>query len=287
VLRILDKSRVFVSLTQLGFRPDMLEQYERIIHVRQGMVLVTGPTGSGKSTTLYATLHTINDEAKNITTVEDPIEYEIHGVNHTQVHPAIDLTFANALRSILRQDPDIILVGEIRDLETAEMAFRAALTGHLVLSTLHTNDAPSAATRLVDMGVEPYIIASSLTGVLAQRLVRRICSRCKEQVEATEEELERLQLAPEQAQKIRFHRGRGCQYCRNTGYAGRVALYELMVMTDEIREGIVRGADASALRKIAIRSGMKTLKHDGLVKVHQGITSVAEVISVMFASDIL
>ncbi len=287
VLRILDKSRVFVSLRQLGFRPDMLEEYEKLIHMNQGMILVTGPTGSGKSTTLYATLHTINDESKNITTVEDPIEYEIHGVNHTQVNPAIDLDFARALRHILRQDPDIILVGEIRDLETAEMAFRAALTGHLVLSTLHTNDAPSAATRLVDMGVEPYIIASSVTGVLAQRLVRRICTRCREQVEPTEEELERLQLTPEQAKKIRFHRGRGCPYCRNSGYSGRIALYELMVMNDEIRRAITRGADASELRQIALRTGMKSLKHDGLVKVHQGITSAAEVISVMFAGDII
>jgi len=286
VLRILDKSRVFVSLGQLGFRPDMQEQYERLVQMRQGMVLVTGPTGSGKSTTLYATLHTINDEAKNITTVEDPIEYEIHGVNHTQVNTAIELTFARALRHILRQDPDIILVGEIRDRETAEMAFRAALTGHLVLSTLHTNDAPSAPTRLVDMGIEPYIIASSLTGVLAQRLVRRLCPRCREQVEPSQEELDRLGLTPEQAQKIRFHRGRGCQYCRNTGYSGRVAVYELMVVNEEVREGIVEGLDASELRKIALRSGMKSLKHDGLLKVHQGITSAAEICAVMFAGEV-
>lgn len=287
VLRILDKSRVFVSLKELGFRPDMLEEYEKLIHLPQGMILVTGPTGSGKSTTLYATLHTIKDETKNITTVEDPIEYEIDGINHTQVNPQIDLDFARALRHILRQDPDIILVGEIRDLETAEMAFRAALTGHLVFSTLHTNDAPSATTRLRDMGVEPYIIASSLVGVLAQRLVRRLCTHCREQVEPTPAELERLQLTPEQASRIRFHRGRGCQYCRNTGYSGRVALYELLVVTDEIRDAIVRGASAHELRAIAIRAGMKPLKHDGLVKVHQGITSAAEVISVMFAVDAL
>ncbi len=287
VLRILDKSKVFVSLTQLGFRPDMLEEYEKLIHMPQGMILVTGPTGSGKSTTLYATLHTINDESKNITTVEDPIEYEIEGVNHTQVNPQIDLTFARALRHILRQDPDIILVGEIRDIETAEMAFRAAMTGHLVLSTLHTNDAPSAATRLIDMGVPPYIISSSLTGVLAQRLVRRICPRCKGQVEPTKEELQRLDLSEEQAAKIRFYKGRGCQYCRNTGYHGRIALYELMVMNDELREAIARGATATELRHIAIRSGMKTLKHDGIVKIHNGITTAAEVISVMFAADVL
>ncbi len=285
VLRLLDKSRVFVSLTQLGFRQDMLEEYEKLIHLPQGMILVTGPTGSGKSTTLYATLHTINDETKNITTVEDPIEYEIDGVNQTQVNPAIDLDFARALRHILRQDPDVILVGEIRDLETARMAFRAAMTGHLVFSTLHTNDAPSAATRLVDMGVEPYIVASSLTAVLAQRLVRRICTRCREQVEPTDQELERLGLSREQAAKMRFYRGRGCQFCRNTGYSGRIALYELMVMNDELRDAITSGANAAQLRHIALRTGMKTLKHDGLVKIHSGITSAAEVISVLFMPE--
>jgi type IV pilus assembly protein PilB len=286
VMRILDKSRVFVSLTQLGFRREMLDDYEKLCRMPQGMVLVTGPTGSGKSTTLYATLHAINDEAKNITTVEDPIEYEIHGVNHTQVNPHVEVTFAKALRHILRQDPDIILVGEIRDLETADMAFRAALTGHLVLSTLHTNDAPSAGTRLVNMGMEPYIIASSVTGVVAQRLVRRICPRCREQVEPTQGELEKLQIAAEQASRIRFHRGRGCQYCRNTGYAGRLALFELMMVNDEIREAITRAANAAELRNIALRTGMKTLKQDGLMKVHHGVTSAAEVASVMFASDV-
>ena len=287
VMRILDKSRVFVSLTQIGFRRDMLDEYEKLTRMPQGMVLVTGPTGSGKSTTLYATLHTINDEIKNITTVEDPIEYEIHGVNQVQVNPHVELTFAHALRFILRQDPDIILVGEIRDLETADMAFRAALTGHLVLSTLHTNDAPSAGTRLVNMGMEPYIIASSVTGVLAQRLVRRICPRCREQVEPSPGEIERLQIAPEQAGKMRFHRGRGCQYCRNTGYAGRLALFELMMMNDELREGITRGANASELRHIAVKAGMKTLKQDGLLKIHHGVTSASEVASVMFASDVM
>ncbi len=286
VMRILDKSRVFVSLTQIGFRRDMLDEYEKLSAMPQGMVLVTGPTGSGKSTTLYATLHTINDEIKNITTVEDPIEYEIHGVNQVQVNPHVELTFAHALRFILRQDPDIILVGEIRDLETADMAFRAALTGHLVLSTLHTNDAPSAGTRLVNMGMEPYIIASTVTGVLAQRLVRRICPRCREQVEPSQGDLERLQIAAEQASKIRFHRGRGCQYCRNTGYAGRLALFELMVMNDELRDGITRGANASELRAVAVRAGMKTLKHDGLLKIHHGVTSASEVAAVMFASDV-
>jgi type IV pilus assembly protein PilB len=285
VLRILDRSNTLVSLSQLGFAPETLREFEKLIRSPQGMLLVTGPTGSGKSTTLYAALHAINDETRNITTVEDPIEYEVEGVNQTQVHPRIDLTFARALRHILRQDPDVILVGEIRDLETAEMAFRASLTGHLVLTTLHTNDAPSAATRLIDTGVQPYIVASSLIGVLAQRLVRRICTRCRETCEPSPVELERLALTPEQAKKIQFHRGRGCPRCRNTGYSGRIALYELMTMSPELREAISSNQNASILRQIAIRKGMRTLKMDGLAKIHQGVTSAAEVISVMFAGD--
>ncbi len=215
VLRLLDKSRVFVSLSELGFLPQMQKEFEELVTRPQGMILVTGPTGSGKSTTLYAALHTINEDRINISTVEDPIEYEVEGLNQTQVHPAIELDFAEFLRHILRQDPDVILVGEIRDLETAQMAFRAALTGHLVLSTLHTNDAPSAATRLVDIGVAPYIIGSSILGVLAQRLVRRICPHCREQYKPSAQELARLNLTEEQAEKIRFHVGRGCRYCRN------------------------------------------------------------------------
>lgn len=285
VLRLLDRSRTLVSLTQLGFSPETLRNYERLIRSPQGMILVTGPTGSGKSTTLYASLHAINDETRNITTVEDPIEYEVEGLNQTQVHPRIDLTFARALRHILRQDPDVILVGEVRDLETAEMAFRASLTGHLVLTTLHTNDAPSAPTRLVDMGVAPYIISSSVIGVLAQRLVRRLCTRCRETCTPTDVEVERLQLTPDQAKKIQFHRGRGCQHCRNTGYGGRIAVYELMVMNNELRDAIVSGMNAAQVRQIALRTGMKSMKYDGLLKVNQGITSAAEVIGVMFASD--
>ena len=285
VLRLLDRSRTLVSLTQLGFSPELLRGYERLIRMPQGMILVTGPTGSGKTTTLYASLHAINDETRNITTVEDPIEYEVEGLNQTQVLPRIDLTFARSLRHILRQDPDVILVGESRDLETAEMAFRASLTGHLVLTTLHTNDAPSAPTRLVDIGVAPYIIASSIIGVLAQRLVRRICTRCRETCMPTDTELERLQLTPEQAKKIQFHKGRGCQRCRNTGYSGRIAVYELMVMNPELRDGIAAGMNSAQLRQIALRTGMKSLKYDGLVKLNQGVTSAQEVIGVMFASD--
>ncbi|MCE5218729.1 GspE/PulE family protein [bacterium] len=286
VLRLLDRSNTLVSLSQLGFSPETLRDYERLIRSPQGMLLVTGPTGSGKSTTLYASLHAINDETRNITTVEDPIEYEVEGLNQTQVHPRIDLTFSRALRHILRQDPDVILVGEIRDLETAEMAFRAALTGHLVLSTLHTNDAPSAATRLIDTGVAPYILASSLIGVLGQRLVRRICPHCRETCTPTPLELERLSMTPEQAKRIQFHKGRGCSRCRNTGYSGRIALYELMVMNHDLRVAIAAGQDASVLRQIALRSGMKSLRHDGIVKVHQGITSAQEVIGITVAEDL-
>ncbi|HEY3396897.1 MAG TPA: ATPase, T2SS/T4P/T4SS family, partial [Armatimonadota bacterium] len=278
VLRLLDKSRVFVSLTQLGFQPDMMEHFERLLRMPQGLVLVTGPTGSGKSTTLYAALHTINDDTKNITTVEDPIEYEVEGLNQVQVNQHIGVDFSAVLRETLRQDPDVILVGEIRDLETAQMTFRAAMTGHLVLSTLHTNDAPSAATRLADMGIPPYIVGSSMTGVLAQRLVRRICTRCRAPHQPTPQELSALGLTAESAAKIKFYWGRGCAHCRNTGYTGRVALYELMIMNDEIRRALSKGEDASVLRQIALRSGMKPLRYDGLAKVHQGVTTAQEVI---------
>ena len=276
VLRILDKSKALVSLRQLGMLPEVQEQYERLIHSPQGMLLVTGPTGSGKSTTLYASLHTINDDTINITTVEDPIEYQVGGINQVQVQPRIDVTFATTLPFILRQDPDVILVG---------IAVKAALTGHLVLSTLHTNDAPSAAMRLVDMGVEPYLIASSIIGIVAQRLVRRICPRCREEVEPSDVELDRLELSPEQAKKIKFHRGRGCAQCRNTGYQGRIGVYELMTLNNELRDAITSKANAADLRRIAMRGSMKTLKYDGLSKVNAGITSAAEVISIMFASE--
>jgi type IV pilus assembly protein PilB len=285
VMRILDKTKALVSLNQLGMLPEVQETWERLIHAKQGMLLVTGPTGSGKSTTLYASLHTINDETVNITTVEDPIEYQIPGINQTQVLPQIDLTFATALPFILRQDPDVILIGEVRDGETAEMAFRASMTGHLVLATLHTNDAPGAATRLIDMDVEPYLIASSVVAVVAQRLVRRICPRCREAVEPTELELQRLELSKEQAGKIQFHRGRGCAQCRNTGYSGRVGIYELMIMNDELRDAITNKANSADLRKIALRHGMKSLKYDGLSKVNAGMTAASEIISIIFAAE--
>ena len=285
VLRLLDKSRVVVSLSHLGFLPEMQEQFEKLLRMPQGLILVTGPTGSGKSTTLYAALHTINDDTKNITTVEDPIEYEVEGLNQVQVHAAIGVDFSAALREILRQDPDVILVGEIRDLETAQMTFRAAMTGHLVMSTLHTNDAPSAATRLADMGIPPYIVGSSLTGILAQRLVRRICTKCRAPHQPTLQELTALGLGEEGATKLKFYWGRGCQHCRNTGYNGRVAVYELLLMNDEIRRALSKGEDASVLRNIALRTGMKPLRYDGLAKIHQGVTTAQEIINVTFAPD--
>jgi type II secretory ATPase GspE/PulE/Tfp pilus assembly ATPase PilB-like protein len=285
VLRLLDKSAALVSMSQLGLLPEMMKQYDALLHTKQGMILVTGPTGSGKSTTLYASLHKIKDDTLNITTVEDPIEYEVPGINQTQVHERIDLNFALCLRHILRQDPDIILVGEVRDLETAEMAFRAAMTGHLVLSTLHTNDAPSAAMRLTDMGIEPYLVASSIIGVLAQRLVRRICPRCKEEYDPTEPEIEELRLTAEQAKKIRFYRGRGCEQCRNTGYYGRVGVFELMPMSNDLRQLIVQRATSADVRQAALKSGMKSLRYDGLSKVNAGITSASEVIKVLLFGE--
>jgi type IV pilus assembly protein PilB len=285
VLRLLDKSRVFVSLSHLGFLPEMQQSFEALLRRPQGLILVTGPTGSGKSTTLYAALHTINDDTKNITTVEDPVEYEVEGLNQVQVHAQIGVDFSAALREILRQDPDVILVGEVRDIETAQMTFRAAMTGHLVLTTLHTNDAPGAATRLVDMGIPPYIVGSSLTGVIAQRLVRRICAKCRAPHQPTPAELSALGLTEESGAKIKFYWGRGCAHCRNTGYTGRVALYELMLMNDEIRRALSKGEDASVLRQIALRTGMKPLRYDGLAKIHQGVTTAQEVINVTFAPD--
>ncbi|MFA4030141.1 MAG: hypothetical protein GDYSWBUE_001690 [Candidatus Fervidibacterota bacterium] len=282
VLRLLDKSTLLTSLDQLGFHPEVQAQFEQLIRRPQGMILVTGPTGSGKSTTLYAALCRIRSEKINIVTVEDPIEYQIDGVNQTQVNYDIGLTFAKQLRAILRQDPDVILVGEIRDKDTADMAFRAALTGHLVLSTLHTNDAPSTVTRLVDMGVEPYIIGACLIGVLAQRLVRRICKHCRTQYEPSEEELMSVGIQPSQAEGLKLYRGTGCSHCHNTGYRGRIGVYELMVIDSELREAISKGANASELRQLAIRKGMRTLMQDAIEKMMQGITTTEEVARVVY-----
>jgi len=278
VMRVLDKSVLMLPLEKLGLAPDDLEKVEKLIRKPNGIILVTGPTGCGKTTTLYAALRKINTPEVKIITVEDPVEYDIEGIHQVQVKPQIGLTFASALRSILRQDPDIILVGEIRDLETAEMAIQASLTGHLVFSTLHTNDSPSAVTRLIDMEVEPFLISSTLEAVISQRLVRVICNFCKEEYEPSPEELELIELTPEEAKKHKFYRGRGCPACNNIGYMGRTGIFEIMIMNEELRRVVVDKASASEIREVALRYGMKTLRKDGLDKIFQGITTIEEVV---------
>lgn len=278
VMRLLDLTNVLLGLKDLGFSADVLKSYEKLIHKPYGIILVTGPTGSGKTTTLYSSLSIINSPEKNIVTIEDPIEYRMEFVRQMQVNPKAGLTFANGLRSILRQDPDIIMVGEIRDLDTAEIAIQAALTGHLVLSTLHTNDAPGAVTRLVDMGVEPFLVASSVTAVLAQRLVRLICKDCKETYAPSEEILQDVGLAG--AKNIKFYRGKGCDNCMNTGYRGRVGIFELMLPSDDIRALTVSKSSTTEIRHAALKDGMKTMQEDGIEKVKAGITTLEEVMRV-------
>jgi general secretion pathway protein E len=282
VMRILDKSNSnLYDLRRLGFPEDSLRDLESLIRRPHGILLVTGPTGSGKTTTLYSALDTINLPDKKIVTIEDPVEYQMNGVNQIQVHPQIGLTFASGLRHIVRQDPDVIMVGEIRDLETAEIAIRSALTGHLVFSTLHTNDAPSAITRLVDMGAEDYLIASSLLGVLAQRLVRVICPQCRVEVFPVPEMLDEIGYRRGNGHEPhRFFEGRGCESCANTGFIGRVGIYELMLMSDELRKLTVGKADAGQIRKKALEAGMRSLRDDGWLKVRQGLTTVSEVLRV-------
>lgn len=278
VLRLLDKSAVVLDLKNLGFEPAMLKQMEELVMKPFGIVLVTGPTGSGKTTTLYGALTKINREDINIITVEDPIEYQLAGVGQIQVNEKIGLTFANGLRSILRQDPDVILIGEIRDRETAEIAVQASLTGHLVLSSIHTNDASSSITRLVDMGVEPFLVSTSIIGILAQRLVRRVCTHCRVPHQATAAELARLGLEkiPSTAQVFR---GVGCEYCYHTGYSGRVGIYELLPIDEELRGVILKSADAVSLRRAAIARGFKPMRYDGLNKILQGVTTIEEVLA--------
>jgi type IV pilus assembly protein PilB len=281
VIRILDSSNLLLNLTDLGMTPEQLEKFEQNIRAPWGMVLVTGPTGSGKSTTLYTALSTINDPNKNIMTCEDPVEYQLRGINQVAIKPEIGLTFASALRSFLRQDPDIIMVGEIRDGETAEIGVKAALTGHLVLSTLHTNDAPSSINRLTNMGVEPFLVTASVNMVVAQRLVRRICSECKVSYSPPHELLHSLNV-PEDTQ---FCRGQGCERCLGRGYKGRCALYEIMVLTDPMRDRIMEGISSSALKRLAIQEGMMTLRGAGLNKILQGVTTIDEVLSVTAPDD--
>lgn len=280
VLRILDRSSVPLDLTQLGFEPKQLEDFRKSTRAPYGLVFLTGPTGSGKTTTLYATLNEINDSTKNILTAEDPVEYRLEGINQMQVKPDIGLTFATALRSFLRQDPDIMLVGEVRDLETAQICIRSALTGHLVLSTLHTNDAPSAISRLIDIGVEPYLLMPSLLSVAAQRLVRKLCPECKEAYEPSQEQLGKTKISAEL-----IYRAKGCSKCNQIGYAGRSAIYEIMVLNDSIRELVSQGASYLKIKDAAHNLGMSTLFESGLKKVEKGITSLEEVMSVTLGVD--
>ncbi len=282
VLRILDRSNVRMNLNSLGFEDFDLRRYMEAIQAPYGMILNTGPTGSGKTTTLYASLNVLNKEGVNILTVEDPVEYNIHGISQVQVKEDIGLTFSQALRTFLRQDPDIIMVGEIRDTETAEIAIKSALTGHLVLSTLHTNDAPSSIVRLVNMGIERYLIASSVILVLAQRLVRRICTHCKERIDVPVSSLVDVGFGEEEAKNIQVYKGKGCEYCDFTGYRGRVAIYEVMPITDTIREMILSGASTDELKEQAIKEGMSTLRKSGLKKIKEGITTLEEVVSITF-----
>jgi type IV pilus assembly protein PilB len=283
VLRILDKESLQLDLTKLGFDVEDYEKFNKAIHQPYGMVLITGPTGSGKTTTLYSAISTINSPEHNIMTAEDPVEYNLKGVNQVQVSEPVGRTFAAVLRSFLRQDPDVILVGETRDLETAQISIRAALTGHLVFTTLHTNDCPSTVARLVDMGVQPFLLSSALLLILAQRLGRKICKDCKEPFEGHEEDLVPYGWVPQGLGKVTFYKGKGCQTCNFTGMKGRVALYEVMVVTEELRNVILKGGQTSEIREIAQKEGMKTLRQAGLRKVLEGTTTIEEVLRVTLA----
>jgi type IV pilus assembly protein PilB len=281
VMRLLDKSNLQLDMAKLGFDPQTLDAFQEAIHKPFGMILITGPTGSGKSTTLYSALSELNKADVNISTAEDPVEYNLVGINQVQVREQIGLNFASCLRSFLRQDPDIIMVGEIRDLETAQIAVKAALTGHLVLSTLHTNDAPSTIDRLINMGVEPFLLTSSINLIAAQRLVRRICDKCKEPIDVTPEALINLGVdASEAAGGFPTFRGRGCNNCNDTGYRGRLAIYEILVMHEGLKELILKSASAADLKREAVKSGMSTLRMSALKKVRDGLTTIEETIRV-------
>jgi type IV pilus assembly protein PilB len=278
VLRLLDKENLVLDMTKLGFEQESLSKFERQILKPYGMVLVTGPTGSGKTNTLYSSMSRVNTPETNIMTAEDPVEFNLHGINEVQMKEQIGLNFAAALRSFLRQDPNIVLVGEIRDFETAEIAVKAALTGHLVLSTLHTNDAPSTINRLMNMGIEPFLVSTSVNLICAQRLVRKICRECKEQAQMPEQALVDVGFDPGDAPKIKLFKGRGCGSCNNTGYRGRVGLFEVMEISEEIRELILSGASALELRQKSIEEGMISLRGSGLCKIKEGLTTVEEVV---------
>jgi type IV pilus assembly protein PilB len=283
VMRLLDKGNLQLDMTKLGFEEHALKDFQDALHKPFGMVLVTGPTGSGKTTTLYSALHQLNQVSENIMTAEDPVEFNLAGINQVQMHEEIGLNFAAALRSFLRQDPDIIMVGEIRDYETAEIGVKAALTGHLVLSTLHTNDAPGTINRLLNMGIEPFLVSSSVILILAQRLLRRICSGCKAPVEVNPQALIEVGFKPEEAETMTVYHGTGCPICSNTGYKGRVALYEVMPISERIRDLVLQGASTSEIKTAAIEGGMLTLRRSGLEKVRLGQTTIEEVIRVTFA----
>jgi len=280
VLRILDKSSIVLDIEKLGFPQDTMEGFKELIQKPHGIILVTGPTGSGKTTTLYCALEKINSPDKKIITVEDPVEYQLRGINQIQVKPSIGLTFANSLRSIVRQDPDVILIGEIRDAETAEIAIHSALTGHLVLSTLHTNDAPSAITRLIDMGMEDYLLSSTIIGILAQRLVRVACPDCREPYSPNPMLLKEMKLGGDDLSQSNIIEVRGCESCSHTGYWGRMGIFEFLRVTDDIQKLILGKKDSNIIKEIARKEGMRTLREDGWLKVKQGATTVSEVLRV-------
>ncbi|NOZ83202.1 MAG: type IV-A pilus assembly ATPase PilB [Epsilonproteobacteria bacterium] len=280
VMRLLDKDNLRTDLRDLGLEENDLKKLKNALALPYGIILATGPTGSGKSTTLYAALSTLNRQDVNIMTAEDPVEYDLEGINQVYVKEAIGLTFSAALRSFLRQDPDIIMVGEIRDTETADIAARAALTGHLVLSTIHTNDAPSTITRLIDMGIEPYLIASSLNCIISQRLVRKICPKCKHKVEVSQAELLNIGFNEQEAAAVNIYEGGGCKYCRNSGYRGRIAIYELLEITENIKEAILQNRSISRLREIAKDESLISLRENGLQKIKEGITTISEILRV-------
>ena len=282
VLRILDKSNLQVDMVKLGFEEGALQDFMNALDKPYGMLLVTGPTGSGKTTTLYSALNYLNKIGINISTAEDPVEYNFLGINQVQVKEDIGLTFAAALRSFLRQDPDVIMVGEIRDFETAEIAVKAALTGHLVLSTLHTNDAPSTISRLLNMGIEPFLVSASVILIASQRLIRKLCTQCKEEEDVPSSALENIGFSEEETKEVKCYRGKGCPTCNGSGYKGRIGLFEVMPLKEEIKEMVLEGASADEIKKTAIRLGMKTLRMGGLTKIKEGVTSVEEVLRATF-----
>jgi type IV pilus assembly protein PilB len=285
VMRILDRSNVQLDIERLGMREDDTRLYRHLMHRPNGIILVTGPTGSGKTTTLYAALNELNEVGVKILTTEDPVEYDIDGLVQVQIREEIGLTFARCLRSFLRQDPDIVLVGEIRDIETANISVQASLTGHLVLSTLHTNDAPSSIARLLDLGMEPFLITATLEGIVAQRLVRTICPRCKEEFHPTEDMLMELDLTPEDVAGKTFFHGTGCEYCRGTGYSGRVGIFEIMTLDDEIRDLIMHRRSTNILREAARKRGLRTLRESGLLAVYDGKTTIEEIVGQTIAEE--